>query len=130
MIPYLAYQRKRFFDFCLEKFCLFHTFRKYRGFCPQKEGRKRKNAQQGQAQLCMPDGGGHILKSGGEGMDSRIPQTGRPPLLPFAQAAVLFGVLCLFARGAVLAAACLLCAPLPAAQTALWQSRREEAAQN
>ena len=63
-------------------------------------------------------------------MGSRIPQTGRPPLLPFAQAAVLFGALCLFARGAVLAGACLLCAPLPAAQTALWQSRREEAAQN
>ena len=26
MIPYFAYQRKRFFDFCLEKFYFFHTF--------------------------------------------------------------------------------------------------------
>ena len=26
MIPYFAYQRKRFFDFCLEKFSISHTF--------------------------------------------------------------------------------------------------------
>ena len=31
MIPYLPYQRKRFFDFCLEKFEISHTFRKAGG---------------------------------------------------------------------------------------------------
>ena len=39
MIPYFAYQRKRFFDFCLEKFCFSHTFRQESGPLPQKERR-------------------------------------------------------------------------------------------
>ena len=36
MIPYFAYQRKRFFDFCLEKFYFSHTFRQESGLLPQK----------------------------------------------------------------------------------------------
>ena len=36
MIPYFAYQRKRFFDFCLEKFYFSHTFRQEGGLLPQK----------------------------------------------------------------------------------------------
>ena len=36
MIPYFAYQRKRFFNFCLEKFYFSHTFRQESGLLPQK----------------------------------------------------------------------------------------------
>ena len=36
MIPYFAYQRKRFFDFCLEKFYFSHTFRQESGLLSQK----------------------------------------------------------------------------------------------
>ncbi len=37
MIPYFAYQRKRFFDFCLEKFYFFHTFCVQRGHLAPKQ---------------------------------------------------------------------------------------------
>ena len=65
-------------------------------------------------------------------MRSRIPQPEKPPacLVPFAEAAVLFAVLCVFARSAVLIAAGVLCAPLPAVQTLLWQSRNAVQAQS
>ncbi len=38
MIPYFAYQRKRFFDFCLEKFYFFHTFCGRKGAFGPKTG--------------------------------------------------------------------------------------------
>ena len=47
MIPYFAYQRKRFFDFCLEKFCFSHTFRQEGGLLPQKGTESVENAYYG-----------------------------------------------------------------------------------
>ena len=64
-------------------------------------------------------------------MRSRMPQRGPGQALPFLEAAALFAVLCLSAPGAVLAAAALLAAPLPAVQTAVWlgqQAARTETA--
>lgn len=60
-------------------------------------------------------------------MRSRVapPERRVGQLIPFAQAAVLFGALCVFARSAVLLCAMVLAAPLSAAQTALWLARRE-----
>ena len=64
-------------------------------------------------------------------MRSRMPQRGPGQALPFLEAAVLFVALCLSAPGAVLAAAALLAAPLPAVQTVVWlgqQAARTETA--
>lgn len=60
-------------------------------------------------------------------MRSRVapPERRLGQIIPFAQAAVLFGALCVFARSAVLVCAMVLAAPLSAAQTALWLARRE-----
>ena len=58
-----------------------------------------------------------------------LPEKHKTPLLPFLEAAALFTALCLSARSAVLVLACLLAAPLPAAQTMLWQSRQDTAPQ-
>lgn len=60
-------------------------------------------------------------------MRSRIAPTAkrRGNLFPFAQAAVLFGALCIFARSTALILAAVLAAPFSAAQTAIWLAQRE-----
>ena len=60
-------------------------------------------------------------------MRSRVapPERRLGQVVPFAQALVIFGALCVFARSAVLVCAMVLAAPLSAAQTALWLARRE-----
>lgn len=60
-------------------------------------------------------------------MRSRVapPERRLGQVVPFAQALVLFGALCVFARSAVLVCAMVLAAPLSAAQTALWLAQRE-----
>lgn len=59
-------------------------------------------------------------------MRSRTPLPAREPghLLPFAEAAVLFAALCIFARSAVLVLAAFIAAPVPAVQTAVWLGQR------
>lgn len=60
-------------------------------------------------------------------MRSRIapPEKRRGNLFPFAQAVVLFGALCVFARSTALILAAVLAAPFSTAQTAIWLARRE-----
>ena len=67
MIPYFAYQRKRFFDFCLEKFYFSHTFRQESGLLLQKGTESVENAYYGYGRRAVFGRGAAAARRGAAG---------------------------------------------------------------